>query len=225
MTILLVNDGWRGPIVFSDTGGEYPETYCYIEYFERSFLAKYNLQVTRLECGSEYHKRSHLSLYDFCIERGIIPILASRWCSVEWKRNPLNNWKKTHDYDISLVGISASEPSRARNDPSVKYPLVDRNITRGECYRIIKAAGLESPIKSGCFFCPGKSLAEWRRLYYDHPDLYERATKLEENAMHHNQRWFTLDPHGTSLTEHRQKRWAGQMQMDLTQWLPCACRL
>lgn len=27
LAILLVNEGWRGPIVFADPGAEWPETY------------------------------------------------------------------------------------------------------------------------------------------------------------------------------------------------------
>ena len=33
LAILAVNDGWRGEIVFADTGCENPETYCWMDYF------------------------------------------------------------------------------------------------------------------------------------------------------------------------------------------------
>ena len=44
MTIMLVEDGWRGPIVFSDTGGEWPETYCYLRTFG-AWLKEYGLEI------------------------------------------------------------------------------------------------------------------------------------------------------------------------------------
>lgn len=226
MTILLVEDGWRGPIVFADTGGEHPDTYCYLEYFEREYLGRHGLEVTRLLPGSEYHsKKATLPLEEYCLQAGIIPLLAVRWCSVEWKRDPLKRWAKAHDIETQLLGISASEPQRERDDPTVAYPLIDRSIHRPECRRIIQRAGLLVPRKSGCFFCPGQPLAGWKLLYFEYPDLYKRAMLMEENASERCQKWATLDPHGISLQQHQEQRWERQMQMDLTQWLPCACRL
>ena len=234
MTIMLVEGGWRGPIVFADTSAEWPETYCWMRTFEDHWLRPRGLEITRLSPAT------HAELYDdkrlggltgvetleqYCQQRGIIPLLAMRWCTVEFKRNPLENWRQTHDLERTCLGMSASEPRRIRDDPNVRYPLWEEGITRGECRRIIGDAGLEQPIKSGCFFCPGQRLDNWRRLYYEHRDLYDRAVALEDNASERNQKWATLDPHGISLREHAARRWEGQMTMDLTQWLPCLCSL
>lgn len=226
MLIILVEEGWRGPIVFSDTLGEHPDTYCYLEYFEREYLGRHGLEVTRLVPGSGYHsKQASVGLEEYCLRKGIIPLLAVRWCSVEWKRDPLKRWSKAHGIDLHLLGISASEPKRERVDPSVRYPLIERSIHRPECRRIIRRAGLLVPRKSGCFFCPGAGVKGWKLLHFEYPDLYERAIAMEETAFEHCQKWATVDPHGISLRQHRERRWEGQTQMDLTQWLPCACRL
>jgi hypothetical protein len=232
MTIMLVNDGWRGPIVFADTGGEWPETYCYLRTFEDEWLRPRGLEVTRVsvETHPELYKDKRLTgdintLEAFSLSRGIVPILASRWCTVMFKRDPLVNWRMAHNLDMTCLGISASEPRRVRDDPNVRYPLYEEGITRGGCRRIIQAEGLEQPIKSGCFFCPGQRLDNWRRLYYEHPDLYERAALMEETASAHCQKWATLDPHQISLREHARRRWKGQTMMDLSEWLPCLCTL
>lgn len=226
MSVLLVERGWRGPIVFADTGGEHPETYCYLEYFVRQFLQPRGLEVIRLPPGSAYHSRkARLPLEAYCLAAGIVPLLAVRWCSVEWKRDPLVRWAKAHGCQVQLLGISASEPQRVRDDPMVRYPLVEEGLTRGECRRLIRRAGLLVPRKSGCFFCPGSSLSSWRALYFQHPELYQRAEELEDNASARCKKWATLDPHGVSLRQHRQRRWQGQQQMDLSAWLPCVCQL
>jgi 3'-phosphoadenosine 5'-phosphosulfate sulfotransferase (PAPS reductase)/FAD synthetase len=225
MTIMLVNDGWRGPIMFADTGGEHPETYCYLEYFAY-WLLRRGLAITILSPGSAWHgKDAQIELEPYCQSYAIIPLLSVRWCSVKWKRDPVQAWATMHGYDTQLLGICASEPRRIRNDPAVRYPLYEQDITRAECTRIIQHEGLDLPIKSGCFFCPGQNLAEWRRLFYDHPDLYERAALLEDRASEKHGKHATLDSHGISLREHARRRWEGQIEMDLSAWLPCACSL
>jgi len=225
MTIMLVEKGWQGPIVFANPGSEHPDTYCYMESFERNYLVPRGLSITRIEPGSEYHERSDLPLYEFCMNRGIIPFLAVRWCSVDWKRNPLGNWRKAHGIDTSLLGIVDDEPHRVRDDSSVAYPLVEQGITRKMCWPIIQGVGLDVPRKSGCWFCPGQRLSQWKDLYLNHRDLFDKAVALEENASQHNQKNATLDPHGVPLTEMAARRWEGLQQLDLSHWLPCACSL
>jgi hypothetical protein len=234
MTIMLVEGGWRGPIVFADTGGEHPETYCYMKYFERDFLKPRDLGIVRLSPAThpDLYKDKRIggesgstTLEEYCLKWGIIPLLAMRWCSRLFKKMSLDNWCDKHGYALALLGISASEPRRVRDDPATHYPLVERDIHRGECKRIIQRAGLEVPRKSGCFFCPGQRISGWRNLYFEYPDLYERAIALEDNASERAQKWATLDPHGISLRQHIERGWRGQLQFDFSEWLPCACRL
>lgn len=224
MTIMLVKQGWRGPIVFADTGAEQPETYCYLKYFESEWLNPRGLEIVQLTPGQRDNE-SAMPLYDYCWQKGIVPYLASRWCTDKWKLRPLSVWCRGHGYNMRLLGFAADEARRAKLIEGRRYPLVEEGITRKECQRIIARAGLDVPIKSGCFFCPGQRLAGWERLYYDHPDLYEMAAQLEEHADEKHDSHITLDPHGISLREHAKRRWAGQMQMDLSQWIPCLCSL
>jgi len=228
MTIMLVEQGWRGPIVFGDTGGEWPETYCYMRTFADQWLRPRGLEITRLEPGSEWHGReAQEPLENYCLRIGLIPLLSVRWCSIRWKRKPIWAWAAARGFDMQLLGMSAEEHRRIRDNPNVRYPLYEEGISRRECQRIIGRANLPIPLKSGCFFCPGQALADWQRLYHEHPDLYERAALMEDNATRHrrNKSIATLDPHGISLRQHAARRWEGQMTMDLSQWLPCLCSL
>jgi len=244
MTIRLVNEGWRGPIVFADTGGEHPETYCHMRWFEQNFLQPKGLAITRLswqdllpELVEPAYKLCHNkkqighSLEAYCLMRGIIPLLSVRWCSLTFKRSLIDAWRQRHDIPVSLIGISADESHRARNDGICTYPLLDWDWTRQDCFTAIKEANVPIPRKSGCFFCPGQRLSEWRQLLLDHPDLFERAVALEHNASTRVGRLCTLLPNGDiTLTQLRrrfeaQPSFDGFEDIDLRNYQPCICGL
>lgn len=232
MIIELVKQDWRGPIVFADLGNEHPETYCYMDYFEREFLQPNGLNILRISPKTHKHlyddKRLGTlanTLEEYCLERGIIPLLTVRWCSFQWKRTPLENWRKAQGIDKTCIGMSIDEYRRVREDDSIRYPLIELEITRAKCHRIISQAGFDSPRKSGCFFCPGQRLSQWRDLCLNYPELYDRAIAMEDNASTHNQKLATLR-FGVSLRELREeRRWESQEMMDLSQWLPCAWKV
>jgi len=228
MTIMLAERGWRGPIVFADTGCEKPETYCHIDYFEKEFLEPRSLKITRLEPGSEYHcNMSQVPLDIYCKTAGVIPLMAVRWCSSRWKVRPLDRWTRKHNVEIQCIGFSADEARRAEGKPThQRYPLIDEWINRESCRQIIHAAGLAQPPRSSCWFCPGQTIGEWRALFYQHPDLFEQARFLEANAslQRDKDKHATLNSH-LSLDEMLARGWPEQMEMDLSEWLPCICRL
>lgn len=179
MTILLVNEGWTGPIVFCDTGCEWPETYCYLDYFEKEWLVPRGLEITML--GQEYRAlgpgRDTRTLIEFCEDYRVCPMPGMRWCTQGWKTDVVNHWAKANSIEIQLIGIAADEAHRM---PGAARPLVDRGIARKDCIDIIATEGLDVPQKSGCYICPFQRPDQWRELWSRHPELFERAAGLEE---------------------------------------------
>lgn len=81
-------------------------------------------------------------------------------------------------------GISIDEISRARSDSgyahySVDYPLIDLELSRQDCLRIVKDAGLPDPPKSSCWFCPFKTLKQWQQMKRLEPIQFDKSVKLE----------------------------------------------
>jgi len=195
MTILLVEEDWQGPIVFADTGGEWPETYCYMDYFEEEFLAPRSRTIIRLSPGSEYHRsKADVSLERYCLEQGLVPLVFARWCTDRWKVTPLLNWRREQSMEKMLLAIAAEEAHRAKPRPFREYPLVERCVDREGCKEIIQDQGLELPRRSNCFYCPFQRMSSWRDLWTLHPDLFERAASMERNASEKVGKKFTLIP-------------------------------
>ena len=229
MAIYLIDKGWKGPIVFADTGGEHPETYCYLKYFEREYLQPRGLSVTQIspathpELYSRERIREEITLERYCLSHHCIPLMAVRWCSVKFKREPLQRWAEANNIGTQLIGIAVDEPRRIREG---NYPLVYAGITRKGCIEIIAKAGLEIPRKSGCFFCPNQRISQWRELYFDHPELYNRASALEEMASEKSGRPVTLTQDYINLRQRAISRnWEGQSRMDFEELKPCICAI
>jgi hypothetical protein len=232
LVILLVNEGWRGPIVYADTEADWPETACWMGYFERDWLKPRGLEITVLR--GEWRKDKRIKdrgLIEFCEFTGMVPFPATRWCTQIFKIEPVNAWAEAHGITIQLIGIAADEAHRQKGRPC---PLIDRGITRQGCIDIIQAEGLDVPQKSGCTICPFQRDSQWRELWHRHPDLFERAARLEESVPRTiaGRTRATLDPSGRVTLRDRQYRYEHQGSLldeaawdELLAYRPCVCGL
>jgi len=232
LAILAINDGWRGEIVFADTGCENPATYCYIDYFTREWLQPRGFEVVRLK-GMPWHNKGKnvgcqgASLIEYCEAAHVIPLAAVRWCTAEWKVGPMERYSAGRE---NMIGIAADEAHRQGN---AVRPLVEAGVTREGCIEIIEAEGLDVPQKSGCFICPFMNKHQWRILWERHPELFERAMLLEENTKRSKSgRWHaTIDPSGKITLRQRLLAYESQIELpgidmdDLLRYKPCICTL
>ncbi|MBT9175624.1 MAG: hypothetical protein DDT22_01308 [candidate division WS2 bacterium] len=229
MTIQLFRRGEIYPIIFADTMAEHPETYCYMDYFEKEFIAKYGEKIIRLHPieNNNYHlPYARKPLEQYLLEKQRVPAVSKgrRACTGGWKREPIEKWIKKHCKGaISLIAFSLDEKHRGKPFPNRKYPLIESKIDREGCKRIIRKAGLKIPIKSGCFFCSFKQISDWERLYQKYPDLYERAMKIEENNKQF-QKGVCLRPAGVSLRVLKERFQTGNLfDYDFEELTPCEC--
>jgi 3'-phosphoadenosine 5'-phosphosulfate sulfotransferase (PAPS reductase)/FAD synthetase len=168
-------------IIFADTGGELPETYTYLKIMKK-YLEEYNIPFKLVTSKSG-------SLYERCERRRVIPSQVWRWCTRDFKIIPIYAYYRSLGTQVNqYLGISYEERDRKRESGasyvSNIYPLIEEKITRDECIDLIKKAGLELPVRSGCFFCPFNSVSRWVEIYKKHSNLYTKAVALEENSKH-----------------------------------------
>ena len=228
LAIMAINDGWRGEIVFSDTGAEWPETYCFMDYFQREWLRPRGFEVVRLGPKQTHQSDKSIGVYsliDYCEARGLIPFPAMRWCTINWKVRPVEQYRNGKS---QMLGIAADE---AHRKVDAVRPLVEAGVTREGCIEIIEVEGLDVPQKSGCYICPFQRDDQWRMLWERHPELFERAMLLEENTKRSKSgRWHaTLDPSGKITLRQRLLAYESQMTLpeidmdDLLRYKPCIC--
>ncbi len=229
MTIMLFKRGEIYPVVFADTIAEHPETYCYMDYFEKEFMSKYGEKIIKINpyiYPELYPKRAQKrSLEQYCIDAHLIIFTQFRFCTSDWKIAPIEAWQKKNNKPIKLIGFAYDEKHRGINNEYQEYPLIEKNITRRGCIEIIKDEGLAIPHKSGCFFCPFQSKAQWQALWRNYPELFNRAEQIEINATKNSKisKKICLSPSGKPLSNIKN-------QLDFPDWdleelEPCICKL
>lgn len=170
--------------VFADHGGDYPETYEYVDML----LAK-GYEIAVLKPKMKVHEKM-VDLYGCCYEYRTTPGIFKRWCTSRYKVNPIKNYVSKPCF--LFLGIAAEEAHRAKRNKEYEfgivrdYPLIDHNINRQGCVEIIKRHGLPVPPKSGCFFCPFQKASEIRELYHRCDDLFDKALELEKRNIEYN---------------------------------------
>ena len=176
----------NGYIIFADTGDGKKETYWYIENYLKPFCKEKGLRWITVK-----HKHG-FSLMEWCLKRKILPIRSRRWCTQDFKIKPINRFikslgatKKNPIY--TDIGISLDESHRANFTVTKPlyvrqfYPLLDNQITRRECYEIIKQHNFPIPVKSGCDFCPYTKRKDMRKLRADDPKRFHEIVLMEQN--------------------------------------------
>jgi hypothetical protein len=185
-------------VLFSDTGGERPETYRHVEVVSDWLVSHGYPAITVLQAVNKAGEK--VTLEDDCRIYERLPSLAYgfKGSSLKFKLAPqekhLNNLAQARaawargERVVKLTGFDADEPHRAarRTDADGKYwyryPLIEWGWGREECVAAIERAGLSTPPKSACFFCPANTKPEIRQLQREYPDLMERALAMEARA-------------------------------------------
>ena len=186
-------------VIFADTGGEWPETYAYIETIVKPFCQKRGLKFTTVTGD----KKGITTLEEFCLNKKIIPSRRKRWCTDDYKKKPIKTYVKNSGIKAPIrmaIGFSWDEVERMNEGHKIHkeyeifYPLLEKHITRQQCIDGIKALGFPLPRKSGCWFCPFQKSAMWKELYHVHKPLFARAIFLEESSKSFRKYTLTQKP-------------------------------
>lgn len=185
-------------IIFSDTGGELPETYRFVDEFSNWLVERDFPEIIKVQ--SIVHGKAD-TLEAHCLRYESLPSLAYGFksCSARFKVEPQERWMRHYEPAkklwksggkvLKLLGFDAGERRRVKERIDKRYyygyPLVEWGWDRRKCREVVIEVGLK-PAKSACFFCPASKKHEILKLAREHPDLYERAIEMEDQADLHS---------------------------------------
>jgi hypothetical protein len=183
--------------IFANVGddSEYPATMAYLRDVAIPFAETHGLEMVEVRKTKRDGTTETLLEKLYRTKRSIdIPVRmyngapGKRGCTADFKIKPVAKEMRRRGATKASpgmvgIGISLDEWTRMKGSqlPHIinDYPLVEMGITRQDCLKIIKDAGLAIPPKSSCFFCPFHSIPVWQDLWSKEPELFARAVQLE----------------------------------------------
>jgi len=180
--------------IFANVGdqAEDPRTIRYINEVLKPYAAQHDIEWVDVQ--RQRRDGTPVDLYQELLRpiRSIdIPVRmangapGNRNCTVHFKIKPIAKWIRKHAPSCTLgKGISTDEPHRAtpsREDDGYTsaYPLIELGLSRGDCLRVVREAGLPQPPKSSCWFCPYKTTDQWTAMRRERPELFAKVADIE----------------------------------------------
>ena len=114
-------------------------------------------------------------------------------CSKALKRDVLSALRMIGD--TIVLGYTADPRDAARLDryldanPQdwVVAPLIDRGMTKADCFAMVRAAGIELPRmyrlgyqNANCPCCPKGGMGYWNRIRITHPDYFQQVAAIQD---------------------------------------------
>lgn len=180
--------------VFTDTGSEHEYMYRRIDFMEEKIKEFHggDFQLIRLRASVTAKGEKVDSLTAYIERMNYFPSSGARFCTGDFKIQPLDNFLKSQGECELLIGLNADETDREGNHGLVanvhyRYPLQEDGLTRQDCVDILDRHGMKPDFpaymrRGGCIFCPFKSKKEYKAMVHLAPNEIELVRMLEEKA-------------------------------------------
>lgn len=113
-------------------------------------------------------------------------------CTVILKKKVRQDFEQ--DGDLQVFGFTSEEGERAARfvannfEIESRFPLIERGITKGECFEILKGVGIELPTmyrlgyaNANCVGCVKGGKGYWNKIRRDFPEVFQRMAQLERS--------------------------------------------
>lgn len=186
--------------VIADTERELSTTWNYLNKYTAPALAAIGVPIHRVK-KSEY---ATVDLYGGSDGKSLlIPVFTTQgedigklpgYCSNEWKARVIQRWaSKVHVVKAATfwMGISTDEQKRASTPLGKwekRYPLIEKNISRADCFAIVESMGWPTPPRSSCYMCPNHREDEWDWQRINAPADHAKAIIFDRDMR-------KIDPH------------------------------
>lgn len=139
-------------------------------------------------------------------------------CTIELKKKARQEWESRNHHDHLVLGFTYEEKKRHERFIEVERcdlipVLIEDEVTKAECYRIISDAGIDLPRiyhlgypNANCIGCvKATSPTYWNHVREKHPHVFQRRAE-QSRAVESERSWHGIRARGYFLMSCRQMR-------------------
>jgi 3'-phosphoadenosine 5'-phosphosulfate sulfotransferase (PAPS reductase)/FAD synthetase len=158
------------------------------------FLSDFE-RVTGISVKTIVNDKYEGSIYNVFLKKRFIKGPTGAPCTVELKKNMRKSYQRPND--IQVFGYTIEEQDRAdrfidaNNDVKEDFILINKGITKQQCYDEVKKLGIELPVmyklgysNNNCVGCVKGGMGYWNQIRVDFPDKFKKMAELERTLNH-----------------------------------------
>ena len=213
-TTMCILYGKGATAIFSDGKAEHKKMYERLDLVEQKLKELHNgdFELVRLNATAKYKGEYYDSLENLIVAQKFMPSGQTRFCTRQFKIEPIDNFLSQYDEVELMIGLNADEEnSREGNwglQKNVKYtyPLVDEGLTRDDCEDILNMQNLHPNmpvymLRGGCRMCFFKSEKEYKAMYHLSNDEFNEVMAFEEQIQDRRKKFYSIMGNGKSLRQ------------------------
>lgn len=213
-TTMAIKYGKGAVALFCDGKAEHDKMYERLNYVEAKLKEIHNgdFELVRLTANVKYKGEYYDNLEELIIAQKYMPSGTSRFCTRQFKIEPIDKYLSEKGECELMIGLNADEEnSREGNwglQSNVKYtyPLVDDGLTRDDCEDILNLYNLHPKmpvymLRGGCKMCFFKSEKEYRAMYHLNRKEFNEVMAFEEAIQDRKKSFYSIMSNGKSLRQ------------------------
>jgi len=227
-TTMCILYGKGAKAIWCDTGAEHDEMYKRMDNVEERLknLHKGDFEIIKIKPKAKHKNKHYETLEGLVVAQKYMPSPMKRYCTRQFKIQPIDKFLKTQGECELMIGFNADEQfTRDGNHGMVKsvnytYPLVEDGYDRDDCEAILNLHGLHPnfPIymsRGGCRMCFYKSEKEYKAMYFLNKKEFMEVLQFEKQYQDGRKKFYSIMSSTKSLQQlanecEREKKFLGE---------------
>jgi len=207
--------GNKADAIFADAGWEHKEIYDRIELVERRCREVHhnNFTIHKVKASVMHKGEEYDNLKDYIKASRFYPSQMARYCTRAFKIEPIDDFLESEGEVELMIGLNADEACRTGNhgmlsNVKYSYPLIDNNINRKGCIKILSYCGLVPNFppymqRGGCVGCFYKSKKEFYAMAQLSPKEFKEVEDIEKEIQDERGKFYSIRKNIPSMEELR----------------------
>lgn len=217
-TTMCILYGKGSKAIWCDTGAEFEKLYQRIDIVEEycKKLHGNDFEVIRIKPKVKIKGSIVDNLLDAVLVQKFMPSIMKRYCTRQFKIEPIDNFLKEQGECELMIGLNSDEENKREGNYGIlanvnyTYPLIENDINRKDCEDILNLHGMHPnfPVymkRGGCTMCFFKSENEYKALYYLDAIKFQEMVNFEKSYQDKKTKFYTILQNGKSLEQVREE--------------------